>query len=224
VGRSAPEIDIFEATTSDKTGAVSQSGQWGPFNAGYEWFNTTANLIIPDPTITQLNTYTGGVYQQAISSISLANSSCYELNEQCYAVYGYEYQPGYANDSAYIMWVNNNQTAWTMNAAGTAADERVDIGPRPIPQEPMYMIINLGISPNFGAIDFEHLTFPTTMSVDYVRVYQRPEDVNTGCDPEGFPTQSYINQFSGAYTNPNFTTWRNDFGQPFPKNQFMGQC
>ena len=46
-------------TQADK-GAVSQSGQWAPFNAGYEWFNTTQNLIIPDPTITQLNTYTGG--------------------------------------------------------------------------------------------------------------------------------------------------------------------
>ena len=49
------------------------------------------------------------------------------------------------------------------------------------------MIINLGISPNFGAIDFEDLTFPTVMSIDYVRVYQRPEDVNTGCDPDKFP-------------------------------------
>ena len=57
------------------------------------------------------------------------------------------------------------------------------------------MIINLGISPNFGAIDFEHLTFPTVMSIDYVRVYQRPEDVNTGCDPDNFPTQSYINKW-----------------------------
>jgi len=57
------------------------------------------------------------------------------------------------------------------------------------------MIINLGISPNFGAIDFEDLTFPTVMSVDYVRVYQRPEDVNIGCDPDNFPTQTYINKW-----------------------------
>jgi len=60
VGRSAPEIDVFEATTEHYKGAVSQSGQWAPFNAGYEWFNTTANFIVPDPTITQPNTYTGG--------------------------------------------------------------------------------------------------------------------------------------------------------------------
>ena len=60
VGRSAPEIDIFEATVERRKGAVSQSGQWAPFNAGYEWFNTTDNIIIPDPTITTLNSYAGG--------------------------------------------------------------------------------------------------------------------------------------------------------------------
>jgi len=60
VGRSAPEIDIFEATTEGPNGAVSQSGQWAPFNADYQWFNTTDNLIIPDPTITVLNSYAGG--------------------------------------------------------------------------------------------------------------------------------------------------------------------
>lgn len=60
MGRSAPEIDIFEATTQGTQGGVSQSGQWAPFNAGYEWFNTTKNMIITDPTVTQQNTYTGG--------------------------------------------------------------------------------------------------------------------------------------------------------------------
>ena len=62
------------------------------------------------------------------------------------------------------------------------------------------MIVNLGISPNFGDIEFERLTFPTVMSVDYVRVYQRPEDVNTGCDPDNFPTQSYINQYVSSFS------------------------
>lgn len=224
VGRSAPEIDIFEATTQADRGAVSQSGQWAPFNAGYEWFNTTQNLIIPDTTVTQLNTYTGGVFQQAISAVSIDNNNCYELDTGCYAVYGFEYKPGLEADNGYITWINDNKTAWTMNAAGTAADPRVNIGPRPVPQEPMYMILNLGISPNFGFIDFEHLTFPTTMSVDYVRVYQNPDNINIGCEPDGFPTQAYIEKFIGAYTDPNLTTWKNDFQQPFPKNSFLGQC
>lgn len=61
------------------------------------------------------------------------------------------------------------------------------------------MILNLGISPNFGFIDFEHLTFPTVMSVDYVRVYQNPDNINIGCEPDGFPTQSYIKQWVSLF-------------------------
>lgn len=56
------------------------------------------------------------------------------------------------------------------------------------------MIINLGISGSFGYVDVENLKFPTTMAVDYIRVYQHPDNINYGCDPEQFPTQSYINQ------------------------------
>ena len=32
VGRSAPEIDLFEALIDGKRGQVSQSAQWAPFN------------------------------------------------------------------------------------------------------------------------------------------------------------------------------------------------
>ena len=49
------------------------------------------------------------------------------------------------------------------------------------------------MSENFGTVDFTHLTFPAIMSVDWVRVYQRPDSKNIGCDPKDFPTQSYIN-------------------------------
>jgi hypothetical protein len=56
-----------------------------------------------------------------------------------------------------------------------------------------YILANLGISPNFGFIDFAHLTFPTTMRIDYIRVYQPKDQINYGCDPEGFPTEAYIN-------------------------------
>jgi beta-glucanase (GH16 family) len=57
-----------------------------------------------------------------------------------------------------------------------------------------YLLINLGLSKNFGDVDFEHLTFPTTMRVDWVRVYQPKDKINIGCDPTDFPTQAYINQ------------------------------
>jgi hypothetical protein len=34
------------------------------------WFNTSQNLIIPNATITELNPYIGGVFQQATSGVT----------------------------------------------------------------------------------------------------------------------------------------------------------
>ncbi|KAL5534071.1 hypothetical protein ACEPAG_532 [Sanghuangporus baumii] len=222
VGRAAPEIDVFEAQVADGSGHVSQSGQWAPFNAQYEWFNTSDNLIITDPEVTQLNTYIGGVYQQATSSVSSTNQDCYELSGGCYSVYGFEYKPGF--DDAYIGWINDDKLAWRLNSPGMAADTRVEISARPVPQEPMYILLNLGMSENFGFVDVDHLTFPTTMKIDYIRVYQRSDQKNIGCDPPDFPTQAYINQYIEAYTNPNLTTWEDDYKQLYPKNSFVDEC
>ena len=55
--------------------------------------------------------------------------------------------------------------------------------------------MNLGLSKNFGVIDFDHLTFPAKMRVDWIRVYQRSDSINIGCDPKDFPTRAYINEF-----------------------------
>ncbi|KAH9948388.1 beta-glucan synthesis-associated [Amylocystis lapponica] len=165
VGRSAPEIDMFEAQITGTVSQVSQSAQWAPFNAGYIWLNTTQNEIIADPSISQQNTM------------------------------------------LYITWISNDKVSWTLN-----------ISARPVSQEPMYVIANLGMSYNFGNVDLAHIPFPVHLRVDYIRH-------NVGCDPENFPTAAYINEYySEAYTNPNLTTWRDDFGQPFPKSSFLGQC
>ena len=50
------------------------------------------------------------------------------------------------------------------------------------------------MSENFGYVDLDHLTFPATMKIDWIRVYQDPENINIGCDPSNFPTAAYINQ------------------------------
>lgn len=72
VGRSAPEIDVFEATVlgTPLVGKVSQSNQWAPFNNGYAWANTSQNMIIPNTTGTELKTYVGGVTQQSTSGLT----------------------------------------------------------------------------------------------------------------------------------------------------------
>jgi hypothetical protein len=55
-----------------------------------------------------------------------------------------------------------------------------------------YILANLGFSLNFGGIDLDRITFPATMSIDYIRVYQPQDAVNVGCDPKDFPTAAYI--------------------------------
>ncbi|KAF7974659.1 hypothetical protein HWV62_11546 [Athelia sp. TMB] len=210
------------AAALDTGGGVSQSGQWAPFNSGYVWFNTSENLIIPNPDISVLNTYIGGQYQQATSVITTTNQDCYETKTQCYGVYGFEYKPGF--DGAYISWISNGQLVWTLNQAGMAADPAVNISARPIPQEPLYLIMNLGQSHNFGFVDTKHIPYPVTMKVDYIRVYQPKDAINVGCDPKDFPTAAYIEQYIEAYTNPNLTTWVNDYKQTIPKSSFLGQC
>lgn len=97
VGRAAPEIDIFEAqiTGEPLTGQVSQSCQWAPFNEQYVWFNTSDNLIIPDPQISVLNSYRGGAFQQATSVVSNTDQTAYEGNGGTFSVYGFQYVPGF---------------------------------------------------------------------------------------------------------------------------------
>lgn len=137
VGRSAPEIDVFEAqvTGDPLTGQVSQSAQWAPFNAGYEWYNTTDNMKIVDMSISAYNPYSGAVEQQATSVVTQIDQGCYGGMQGCFSVYGFEYVPGF--DGAYISWISDGKLAWTLEQGGMAADSRVEIGPRPIPQEPM---------------------------------------------------------------------------------------
>lgn len=226
VGRSAPEIDIFEATVANNIGLVSQSGQWAPFDAGYQWNNDSTNQVIVNPDITSHNNYEGGAYQMATSALSTTNQDCYERGGTgCFAVYGFEYKPGFGD--AYISWINNGQLAWTLNVGGVGVDTAVEIQARPIPQEPMYIIANLGMSTSFGGLDTTLLTFPATMSIDWIRVYQPTGQKNIGCDPPNFPTAAYIAEYSDAYANPNLTIWqtgKGGYNQTFPKNKFLGQC
>ncbi|PPQ67320.1 hypothetical protein CVT25_005904 [Psilocybe cyanescens] len=224
VGRSAPEIDVFEAQVTEETliGQVSQSAQWAPFNAGYLWNNTPANMVITDPNITQINTFVGSGTQQATSLTSITNPNCYEQSGACYSLYGFEYRPGF--DNGYITWVANNKTSWTLNAPGMGPDPSVEISARPVAKEPMYLIANLGMSRSFGPVDLAHLTFPVHMKVDYIRVYQPKNAINIGCDPKEFPTKKYIDRYNEAYVNPNLTTWVDDYQQSWPKNSFLKQC
>ncbi|EAL19980.1 hypothetical protein CNBF3070 [Cryptococcus deneoformans B-3501A] len=209
VGRSAPEIDIFEATLdmSIGKGQVSQSGQWAPFNPNYHFINSSSKYYeIYDNDVTQINTYMGSVYQQATSGLSLTNQVSNSTDETgCFAVYGMEYAPG---ADGYITWVNDNKKAWTVRGAAMGPNKEAGVDQRLVTEEPMYMVLNLGISENFGAVHFVGLQklWPVQMEVDYVRVYQDPKKKNIGCDPADRPTASYISRFPEAYSNANIVS------------------
>jgi beta-glucanase (GH16 family) len=88
--------------------------------------------------------------------------------------------------------VSNNQLAWTINYAAMGPNAQAQIGGRPIPVEPMYIIVNLGASNSFGAVEDDKIPWPVHMYVDYIRVYQPKGKTNIGCDPDDFPTANYI--------------------------------
>ncbi|KAG7548902.1 hypothetical protein FFLO_03194 [Filobasidium floriforme] len=192
VGRSAPEIDMIEAQPSFHRYQVSQSAQWAPFNPYYEWINTSATYEIYDDEVVHLNSYQGGHYQQATSAYAITDQNCYTGNTGCMSVYGFEYATG---DDGYITWVNDGAKSWTIRTGALGPNAAAEIGYRQIPVEPMYLIINLGISPNFGAIDYEGLEslWPTTSD---------PSKLNIGCDPPDYPTAAYIERYIEGQSRP----------------------
>jgi hypothetical protein len=97
------------------------------------------------------------------------------------------------------------------------------VGQRLIPLEPMSIVLNLGISreffllfdvddvdaddfgiANWQDIDLSTMMFPAEFLIDYVRVYQRKDEINLGCDPKEFPTAKYINEHLEAYSSEAF--------------------
>ncbi|CAK3988282.1 glycoside hydrolase family 16 [Lecanosticta acicola] len=220
--RSAPEIDAIEAQVGylqpplgKATGGASQSFQVAPFDTF--WQPQVDWMEIYDHSITGLNVYQGGVYQQAMSSVTWLNNEWYDGN--AYQTYGFEYQPG---ASGYITWYVGDEKTWKIT--GNAVGPNGNIGQRVIPEEPMALIINFGMSTGFSTVNFTGLadTMPATMRIDYIRIYQDSDGEMT-CDPEGYPTTEYIANHPEPYANPNITLW-SGAGYSFPQNSFMHGC
>jgi beta-glucanase (GH16 family) len=159
-----------------------------------------------DPTVTMMNAYKGGPFQQAISGLTTLNNDWY--NGKSYQTYSFEYATG---KKGYITWYVGEDKTWTM--AAPAVRPNGNIGTRTIPEEPMAIIGNFGMSNSFAAIDFDVLAkdLPAIMRIDYIRIYQDEDQGNDDdfmtCDPPGYPTTTYIEKHQAAYMNPNFTDW-----------------
>ncbi|GAA5969420.1 hypothetical protein JCM11641_008110 [Rhodosporidiobolus odoratus] len=224
VGRGAPEIDIIEAQMSYDSkakklrGAASQSAQFAPYDDAYEFRNSTPYTTVYSSD-TELNSYKGGVYQQATSGVTYTNQNAYELSGGGFETYGFEYDTG--KDDGYITWISGGKPDWQLTAGAVGPNAAAGIGQRLISQEPMYIILNLGISDSFQTIDYHDLVFPAKMKIDYVRIYQQEGKQNMGCDPKDMPTSKYIKDHLNAYSDANLTLWSHA-GYDYPKNSLQG--
>ncbi|KAF8630900.1 hypothetical protein AX17_005258 [Amanita inopinata Kibby_2008] len=224
-GRGVPEIDILETQVdvSRFQGQVSQSLQIAPYNYKYQVVTSDPGTKINNNDLTKMNTYKGGPFQQAVSAVTDIDSQYYDNAN--YAPYAFEWwsDPHHREDG-YITWFSNDQQTWTVTSTAIGPDSDSQVGPRLIPEEPMYIILNLGLSPQFQKQDFKHLVFPSKMYIDYVRVYQRDGVKNAiTCNPPSRPTTDYIQKHLDAYTNANLTTWA-QAGNTFPRNSLYNGC
>ncbi|KAF7189721.1 Beta-glucan synthesis-associated protein KRE6 [Pseudocercospora fuligena] len=220
--RSAPEIDAIEASVEFLVppagagiGAASQSFQVAPFDM---WYQPQADWMeIYDHRITEANSYQGGPYQQAISGLSALNNDWYD--GKAYQTYAFEYEPG---ADGYITWYVGDDPTWKI--FGNSVGPNGNVGQRVIPEEPMTIIANFGMSNGFSAINLTGIVplLPATMRVDYIRIYQQDGDEMT-CDPEGYPTTDYIASHPEPYANINITHWE-QADYTFPQNSFMHGC
>lgn len=218
-GRGAPEIDIIEVSADwggKGIGVATQSFQAAPFDI---WYYPDYNFMeTPNYNLSFVNTYTGGPFQQAISTTSMLNNAWYD--GKAYQKYAFEYQPG-RDESAYIQWYVGEEEMMKFDAR--AIGPNGNVGQRIIAEEPMSIVMNLGFSHSWVDIDLSKLVFPTFMRIDYVRWYQKKDNYMVTCDPPGFPTTDYIARHPEAYNNPNHTLW-SQTGYDWPKNTLMDGC
>ncbi|KAL8276891.1 hypothetical protein RQP46_010719 [Phenoliferia psychrophenolica] len=216
-GRSSPEIDLFETTASSSGGEASQSAQWAPMNPNYYIVNaSTTNVeynVESTTWDTKMNTYLGGAYQMSTSALSKTNATAYDSETD---------GPG----TGEINWINQGEVMWRLSDTAMVANAAAEVGPRPIPGEPMSIIANLGLSTSFTTISAD-LTFPATMRIDYIRVPKGK--TNIGCSPKLYPTADYIANNLAAYSNANLTTYaqfRSSVNETttFPKNRLINTC
>ena len=65
---------------------------------------------------------------------------------------------------------------WKLSDSAMAANAAAQISARPVTNEPMSIIMNLGLSESFTTIS-KDLVFPAILRIDYVRVVRSPSSV-----------------------------------------------
>lgn len=226
-GRGAPEIDVFEAQKNKQGpgGRVTQSVQMAPFSTLYYFPNSSADVTIPHPERTVLNSYRGSALQQAVSALTDLNSTVFAEGGSQFTTFAFEYWSNPSSrEEGYITWVAD-EMVFSIDSHVFTGDTNVGISDRLIAEEPMAIVLNLAVSQSFQTVDLSAMIFPAEYRIDYVRVWQRKglgSEYST-CDPNNYPTANYINGHMNAYSNPNLTSWK-QAGYTSPKNSLIDTC
>lgn len=139
VGRAAPEVDIIEAEVlhqrrAGRVGAVSQSAQIAPFD--FEQEVNEGGIMVYDQTLSERNGYTGGPYQQAVSTVTQVPTDIYEGEK--YATFGYElWSDPNKREDGHITWFSDGEPTWTLRPDAIGPNSITRVGQRLISEEPM---------------------------------------------------------------------------------------
>ncbi|RXK35873.1 hypothetical protein M231_06879 [Tremella mesenterica] len=144
IGRGIPEIDMLEAQIDIMRGIgqVSQSFQTAPFDDYYQFNNLTPGTFTHyDPETTVWNNYLGGVYQQAISSLTDIPRDSYWGTKKEFTVFGFEYKSNkLKREDGYVTWYVDGNESWTLYGSAVGPNDRMGIGQRLVSEEPMALV------------------------------------------------------------------------------------
>jgi len=212
VGRGAPEIDIIEGLYEHGHVVGVQTVQVAPFD---EWWRPDYDYVdISNKNLTYIREDVGTVYQE---SISLATP----LKKDEFVKFTMEYKSLPLGQS-YAQFEMNGSPMFVINESALRANEL--IGSRQITREPMSIIFNMGLSKIWNPkLQADRLNLPAKFYIDYIRIYQPLDAIDMTCDPDDFPTSSYIDSHENAYLNWELSTW-NDAGYEFPRNSLENKC
>ena len=131
--------------------------QVAPFDDFYQFDNASNAVTQYDTSLTKWNSYLGGPYQQAVSSLTYIDDANYNGTSGGFGVYGklridlvvcfadepegFEYYSN-PNDRSggHITWVANGVESWTLLPAAVGPNPRSQVSQRLITEEPMAMV------------------------------------------------------------------------------------
>ncbi|KAI5968005.1 hypothetical protein CANMA_002773 [Candida margitis] len=212
VGRGAPEIDIIEGLFEHGRVVGVQTVQVAPFD---EWWRPDYDYVdINNKNVTYIREDVGTIYQESISLATI-------LKSDGFVEFAMEYR-SLPSGHGYVKFEMNGVSMFTINETALRANGL--IGSRQITKEPMSIIFNMGLSKIWNPkLQIDKLQFPAKFYIDYIRVYQPLDAMDLTCDPEGFPTSSYIESHLNAYLDWELDTW-SDAGYQFPQNSLESKC